>query len=117
MQIERDGVNEKNVQPLGWSMAILGRDDEIRRTDFFPQFELPALTVDAGQLELNVVPWREGTQEIARTHRIVMIMEDHFISKHREMIGATLPTFREAGFTHFAAEAIGESSSSLARRG
>lgn len=46
-----------------------------------------------------------------------MIMEDHFVSKHREMIEAVLPTLRDAGFTRFAAEAIGESAESLKSRG
>ncbi len=85
-----------DVQPLGWNLAILGRDDEIRHLDFHPQFDLPPLEVDTHRLELNVVPWRDGLKQIASEHRIVMIMEDHFVSKHREMIGALLPTFREA---------------------
>lgn len=117
IQIENAGVNEQTVQPLGWYLAILGRDDEIRRLNFHPQFDLPALDLESQKLELNVVPWRVGLQRIAAEHRIVMIMEDHFVSKHREMIGATLPTFREAGFTHYAAEAIGESGASLKSRG
>lgn len=117
IQIENEGVDERSVQPLGWNLAILGRDDEIRHLDFHPQFDLPPLEVDTRRLELNVVPWRDGLKQIAAEHRIVMIMEDHFVSKHREMIGATLPTFRDAGFTHFAAEAIGESGALLSSRG
>jgi hypothetical protein len=117
VQIENEGVNEGTVQPLGWNLAILGRDDEIRHLDFHPQFDLPPLDVDSHKLELNVVPWRDGLKQVAAEHRIVMIMEDHFVSKHREMIGATLPTFRDAGFTHYAAEAIGESGTSLTSRG
>ena len=85
--------------------------------DFHPLHELPPLTVKPEELELDVVAWREGIQRIAESHRVVMIMEDHFVSKHREMIGATLPIFREAGFTHYAAEGIGETSSLLASRG
>ena len=117
IQVETEGVDEHSVQPLGWNLAILGRDDEIRHLDFHPQYDLPPLEVDTHRLELNVVPWRDGLKQIAAEHRIVMIMEDHFVSKHREMIGATLPTFREAGFTHYAAEAIGESEASLTSRG
>jgi len=117
VQLENEGVNEHNVQQLGWYLAILGRDNEIRRMDFHPQFELPPLDVEKDKLELEVVPWRAGIRQISAEHRIVMIMEDHFMSKHREMIGATLPTFRDAGFTHYAAEAIGESGVALASRG
>jgi hypothetical protein len=117
IQIEREGVDKHNVQPLGWDLAILGRDDEVRRMDFHPQFELPPLDVDTQKLKLNVVAWRDGLKQIANEHRIVMIMEDHFVSKHREMIGATLPMLRDAGFTHYAAEAIGESAGALKSRG
>jgi hypothetical protein len=115
--IENEGVDDQSVQPLGWNLAILGRDDEVRQLDFHPQFDLPALDIDANSLELKVVPWRDGVEQIAADHRIVMIMEDHFASKHREMIGAMLPLFRDAEFTHYAAEAIGESESSLKSRG
>lgn len=117
IQIESQGVDKHNVQRLGWNLAILGRDDETRHLDFHPQFDLPPLDVDTHKLELNVVPWRDGLKKIAAEHRLVMIMEDHRMSKHREMIGAALPTFREAGFTHYAAEAIGESGASLTSRG
>jgi hypothetical protein len=117
IQTEREGADQHNVQPLGWNLAILGRDDEIRRMDFHRQLEFPPLDVDIRQLELDVVPWRDGFRQIASRHRIVMMMEDHFVSKHREMIGAILPTFRDAGFTHYAAEAIGESAESLKSRG
>lgn len=117
IQLEAAGVNERNVQPLGWSLAILGRDDEIRSMDFHPLHEFPPLTVNPEELDVDVVAWREGIRRIAQSHRIVMIMEDHFVSKHREIIRATLPIFRQAGFTHYAAEGIGESSASLAGRG
>ncbi|GAA4453148.1 hypothetical protein [Novipirellula rosea] len=117
VQIEHDGADAQTVQPLGWNLAILGRDDEIRQLDFLPQYDPPLLDVDSSKLTLNVVPWRDGFRQFAAENRIVMMMEDHFVSKHREMIGATLPTFREAGFTHYAAEAIGESGELLTSRG
>ncbi len=44
-------------------------------------------------------------------------MEDHFVPKHREVISAASPLCRNAGFTHFAAEAIGEFWASLTSRG
>ena len=117
VQVEAAGIDEQSVQELGWSLAILGRDDEVRTMDFHPQFEQPPSTVDVDRLELNVVSWKEGLERIAAEHRIVMIMEDHFVSKHREFIGATLPVFRDAGFTHYAAEAIGPADTSLAEGG
>lgn len=116
-QSDIEGVDEQTVQVLGWNLAILGRDDEVRQLDFHPQFDRPPLEIDTDGLEVNVVPWKDGIKQIAANHRIVMIMEDHSVSRHREMIGATLPVFRDAGFTHYAAEAIGESSSSLRSRG
>ena len=117
VQLEAAGVDEQSVQQLGWSLAILGRDDEVRTMDFHPQFEEPPSTVDVERLELNIVPWKEGLERIAAEHRIVMIMEDHFVSKHREFIGVALPVFRDAGYTHYAAEAIGPADTSLAERG
>ncbi|MEM9365962.1 MAG: hypothetical protein AAGD07_08185 [Planctomycetota bacterium] len=117
IQAECEGMDQHSVQPLGWQLAILGRDDEIRRMDFHPQLELPPLDVDPQDLNLDVVAWRGALKAIANEHRVVMIMEDHFVSKHREMIGATLPMLRDAGFTHYAAEAIGESAQSLHARG
>lgn len=117
IQIEEKGRDNRDLQLLGWNLAILGRDDEVRRLDFHPQFDLPPLDVDSQQLELDVVPWQDAIEQIANEHRIVMIMEDHFVSKHREMIGALLPKFRDARFTHYAAEAIGESAEPLNSRG
>lgn len=116
VRIEAEGINKHNVQTLGAELAILGRDDEVRRMDFHPQFEFAPLDVEPLQLALNVVAWPEGLRQIAGEHRIVMIMENHVVSKHREMIGATLPLLRKAGFTHYAAEAIGESAKSLKSR-
>lgn len=117
VQVEQDGIDETNAQLLGWALAILGRDDEVRALDFHPQFELPPLVIDPAQLQLTTIPWREGIAQIAAEHRIVMIMESHFVSKHREFIDATLRTFKDHRFTHYAAEAIGESGTKLGKRG
>jgi hypothetical protein len=116
-QLEQTKSDPGSLQALGWSLAILGRDDEVRNLDVFPQFEPPASKLDYDQLELPTVPWRDGLRQIAADHRIVMLMEDHSASKHREFIEATLPVFQEAGFTHYAAEAIGPLDRSLAPRG
>jgi hypothetical protein len=116
-QVEQNGVDESVVQGLGWDLAILGREDEVRRMDFTPKFEGLTSTVIPERLELSVVPWREGLREIAANHRLILIMEDHFVSEHREWIGGTLETFAAAGFRHYAAEAIRQSDSTLQRRG
>lgn len=117
VQLEKAGVDPGSLQALGWSLAILGRDDDVRSLDFFPYFKPPPSTLDADRLELNAVPWKEGLEKIAADHRIVMIMEDHFASKHREFVGATLPVFKNAGFSNYAAEAISQLDTSLAQRG
>lgn len=117
VQIEQTGINETNIQSLGWNLAILGRDHEVRQMDFFPQFRRPPSTVDVEQLDFHVVPWKDGVEQIAADHRVVMIMEDHFVSKHREFVGATLSTFQDAGFTHYAVEAIGPLDTALRQRG
>lgn len=117
VRIEAEQTGDRDLQLLGWNLAFLGRDDELRRMDFHPEFDLPPLEVDARRLELNAIPWRDAIAQIGSQHRIVMIMEDHFVSKHREMIRALLPTLRKAGYTHYAAEAIGESGTALVDRG
>jgi len=95
IQLEKDGVDEYSVQLLSSQLAILGRDEEIRRLDLYPHIEFPPLEVDAQKLTLNVVAWRDGLKQIANEHRIIMVMEDHFSSKHREMVGALLPMLRD----------------------
>jgi hypothetical protein len=118
-QSNADSENDRNFnrQQIGWSLAILGRDHEVREMDFFPDYELPPVKLNEDQLKLSVVPWREGIAQIASREQIVMVMEDHFVSKTREMIGETLPFFADEGFTHYAAEAIGESGDTLKKRG
>ena len=117
VQLEQASVDQSTVQPLGWSLAILGRDHEVRRLHFFPALGPRSPALDVDKLELLIVPWKQAIERIAANHRIVMIMENHFVSKHREFIGATLETCRDAGFTHYAAEAIGPMDKSLAKRG
>ncbi|MCA9110924.1 MAG: hypothetical protein KDA52_13320 [Planctomycetaceae bacterium] len=117
VQLEASEIDQTSIQPLGWSLAILGRDDEVRALDIHPQFKRSPSSLDENQLNLQVVPWKDAIQQIATEHRLVMIMEDHFFSKHREFIGATLPEFKDAGFTHYAAEAIGPLDLSLTERG
>ena len=116
VRIEADGTDEYSAQTLAESLTILGRDHEVRSLDMHPQYEFPESTI-APTVQLDFVPWKPGIEEIAAKYQIVMLSENHTASKHREMTRATLPIFRDAGFTHLAVEAIGESKATLARRG
>lgn len=117
VELEKDSADPNSLQALGWSLAILGRDHEVRSIDFLPNYDRAASTVDWDRLDLQSVAWKEGIERIAAGNRLVMIMEDHCASKHREFIGATLPIFHRGKFTHYAAEAIGADDRSLAERG
>ena len=115
-QLEQEGVDQASIQMLGSVLAVLGRDDEVRQMGFHSP-GAPGSTVDAEELKLNVVPWRDGIVQIAANQRTVMIMEAHFDSKHREFIGGTLPILKDAGFTHYAVEAISRFDRALVERG
>jgi len=117
VQLEAVELDANSRQALGWSLAILSRDDEVRALEFHPRHDRSASSLDPDRMELHAVPWREGIEKIAADNRIVLMMEDHCASKHREFIGAALPIFKDAKFTHYAAEAIGPVDRSLAQRG
>ncbi len=59
----------------------------------------------------------EAISEIAARERIVIIMEAHNATQHREWIEQTLPMFHKAGFRHYAAEALSEAGAALKARG
>lgn len=65
----------------------------------------------------NAVAWRQAISDIAARERIVIIMEAHNATQHREWIEQTLPIFHDAGFRHYAAEGLGETGTALAARG
>src|SRR6187551_3270336 len=52
-QLERAGADPASVQMLGECLAVLGRDDEVRQLDFYPQGEMPHSTVAAEDLKLT----------------------------------------------------------------
>lgn len=54
---------------------------------------------------------------LAAERRIVMVNEAHHDAHTRELTLALLPRLRALGFTHFAAEALGEQDPELAKRG
>jgi hypothetical protein len=111
----RQAAGFDSIQTLAATLAKLGRDDEVRQM----ALRRPSASskVAAEELKLTVVPWKSAIKDIAAHHRIVMVMEAHTISKDREFVGATLPMFKEAGFTHYAVEAISRFDVSLAERG
>ena len=115
--LESAPTEQGDAQAIATTLAILGRDHEVRSTDIFPQFDFPAPDVDVTTIQIKPLPWKTTIQEIAADHRLVMVMESHFSSRDREWIGAALPIFKEQGFTHYAVEAIGESSKQLKSRG
>ena len=54
---------------------------------------------------------------LAKDRRIVMVNEAHHDAHTRELTLALLPRLRALGFTHFAAEALGDRDPALAKRG
>jgi len=65
----------------------------------------------------RAVGWRQAISEIAARERIVIIMEAHNATQHREWIEQTLPIFHKAGFSHYAAETLGEAGDAVKKRG
>ncbi|MGO9919622.1 MAG: hypothetical protein ACLQIB_33625 [Isosphaeraceae bacterium] len=108
-------------QELSTALAILGRQRDAREIPLRPEAvgqELsdPPDTSDSGP-PFVVTPWREAITKIAAQEHLVVIMEAHTVSEHRAWIGQTLGFFRVAGFTHYFAETIAESGSTLKSRG
>lgn len=116
---DRNGPSER--QELSTALAILGRQREAREIPLRPDavgHELfgPPDTPDS-KPPFVVTPWRDAITKIAAEQRLVLIMEAHTVTEHRAWIEQTLASFRAAGFTHYFAEAIAESGSSLKSRG
>ena len=108
-------------QELSTVLAILGRQREAREIPLLPDdvgHELcdPPGTPDSDP-PFVVTPWREAMTRIAAEQRLVLIMEAHTVTEHRAWIEQTLGSFRAAGFTHYFAETIAESGSTLKSRG
>ncbi len=108
-------------QELSTALAILGRQREARqiplRADAVGhELSDPPDTPDS-DLPFVVTPWREAITRIAAEQRLVLIMEGHTVTEHRAWIEQTLGFFRATGFTHYFAETIAESGSTLKSRG
>jgi len=116
-----DRNNWGERQELSTALAILGRQREAReirlRTEAVgKELSDPPDTPDSDPLCV-VTPWREAITKIAAEQQLVVIMEAHTVSEHRAWIEQTLGFFRAAGFTHYFAETIAESGSTLKLRG
>ncbi len=108
-------------QELSTLLAMLGRQREAREMPLVPN-EIGAKLADVpgtpdSKPPFDVMPWREAMTKIAAEQRLVVIMEAHTVSEHRAWIDQTLASFRAARFTHYCAEAIAESGSTLKSRG
>ncbi len=108
-------------QELSTLLAILGRQREAREIPLVPD-EVGAKLADVPETPdskppFDVTPWREAMTKIAAEQRLVVIMEAHTVSEHRAWIEQTLASFRAARFTHYFAETIAESGSTLKSRG
>ncbi|SIN76325.1 hypothetical protein SAMN05444166_0705 [Singulisphaera sp. GP187] len=108
-------------QELSTTLAVLGRQREAREIPLLPEAvgQKPSDTPDTPDLvqPFVVTPWRDAMTRIAAEHRLVLIMEAHTVTEDRAWIEQTLGLFRAAGFTHYFAEAIAESGSTLKSRG
>ena len=116
---DRNGWGER--QELSTALAILGRQREAREIPLRPdavghELSDPPDTPDSDP-PFVVTPWREAMTRIAAEQRLVLIMEAHTVTEHRAWIEQTLGFFRAAGFTHYFAETIAESGSTLKSRG
>ncbi|MGP0065150.1 MAG: hypothetical protein ACLQGP_16320 [Isosphaeraceae bacterium] len=116
---DRNGWSER--QELSAALAILGRQREAREIPLRPdavghELSDPPDTPDS-EPPFVVTPWRDAITKIAAEQRLVVIMEAHTVTERRAWIDQTLPSFRAAGFTHYLAETIAESGSTLKSRG
>jgi hypothetical protein len=116
---DRNGWGER--QELSTALAFLGRQREAREIPLRPDAVGHTLSVPpeiaVSTPPFVVTPWRVAIKTIAAKHRLVVIMEAHTVSEHRVWIEQSLASFKAAGFTHYCAETIAESSTSLKSRG
>jgi hypothetical protein len=120
--LDSSGPDER--QTLSFWLGVLGRGAEAHAFSTYSakpydRGEQPQEAVaDAEQgIFSKAVPWRQAISEIAARERIVIIMEGHNATQHREWIEQTLPIFHDAAFRHYAAEALSETGAALKMRG
>lgn len=119
-----DSAGRFERQDLGFWLGVFGRGSEAQafstratRTDDprIAPAEIP--TEIARDVAAKSVAWRKAIAAVAARERIVVIMEAHNVTQHREWIAQTLPIFHEAGFRHYAAEGLAEAGEALKQRG
>lgn len=111
-------------QQLSFWLGVFGRGSEAQAFSTHSarpyDRDLQPSEVPAGweqEILSNAVGWRRTIEKIASTERIVIIMEAHNATQHREWISQTLPIFHSAGFRHYASEGLGEAGKALKQRG
>jgi hypothetical protein len=111
-------------QQLSFWLGVFGRGSEAQAFSTLsarPYSHGEQPTVVSAEWEQGIssraVDWRRAISEIAARERIVIIMEAHNATQHREWIEQTLPIFHKAGFRHYAAEALQEAGGALKKRG
>ncbi|HUQ69681.1 MAG TPA: hypothetical protein VM165_09165 [Planctomycetaceae bacterium] len=127
--LQRVVLLEQSADPNGWAerqelstvLSFLGRQREARVIPSNPDavgHELADVPdPPTSDPPFVVTPWRDAMTRIAAEQRLVLIMEDHAISEHRAWIEQTMALFRAARFTHYFAETIAETGSTLKARG
>lgn len=124
MEAHLDSLGTSERQDLSFWLCALGRGPEAHTFSTWsvkPHSPDKRVTEVAPTWEKDVssrgVAWREAINAIAARERIVLIMEAHNATQHREWIEQTLPIFQKAGFRHYAAEALAEAGVALKKRG
>ena len=119
-----DSLGDFERQELSFWLGVFGRGSEAQAFSTRPAVprgrdEQPPEVAAEGEQGVfsRAVAWRQAISEIAARERIVIIMEAHNATQHREWIEQTLPIFHKAGFRHYAAEGLGEAGDALKKRG
>lgn len=113
--------NEAHSQTLAFYLADVGSYAAAVSTVHQAWGEPPRVQLspdDRQRLErLPLAPARDAICAEIKKHQIVIINENHHHPQHRAFGRALLPCFKNAGFTHFALETIGEETAEINARG
>ena len=103
-------------QELSSLLAACGRESDAEAVWQANLSEHAALELPASMSnidELHALRWRQTMNEIARRERIIIIMEAHNASRHRQWIEQVLPILHQQGFRDYAAETLAEPTRAL----
>ena len=124
LEAHLDSAGDFERQELSFRLGVFGRGSEAqafstRLARPHGRDEQPSDVAAEGEKGVfsRAVAWRPAISEIAARERIVIIMEAHNATQHREWIEQTLPIFQNAGFSHYAAEGLGEAGDAVKKRG